>query len=153
MNCVVCRQCVTQHVTQQSAQILSCLHIATFMFELANVSHNKLRKSCHVYRSLHSCLSWLTGPLILLQIMSVWSDAAWGLGSNGGRDGCVYSGPFRKHVWKLTNGNCLKRNFNGNIDTFSVKSIILASLSHIHILPKHLSRFGIKEVPALLCFN
>lgn len=58
--------------------------------------------------SLWSGAPWLD------QIMSVWSDAAWGLGSNGGRDGCVYSGPFSKHTWKLTNGDCLKRNFNGN---------------------------------------
>ena len=45
--------------------------------------------------------------------MSFWSDAPWGFGSNGGRDGCVYSGEFGKDKWSLTNGECLKRNFNG----------------------------------------
>ena len=48
------------------------------------------------------------------QIMSTWSNAPWGFGSNGGRDGCVYSGPFGKRQFSLTNGECLRRNFNGN---------------------------------------
>lgn len=58
--------------------------------------------------SLWSGAPWLD------QILSFWSEAPWGFGSNGGRNGCVYGGPFGKHQWKLTNGNCLKRNFNGN---------------------------------------
>lgn len=46
--------------------------------------------------------------------MSVWSDAPWGFGGDGaGRDDCVYSGPFRKGQWWLTDGGCLKRNFDG----------------------------------------
>ncbi|PFX24126.1 Tyrosinase [Stylophora pistillata] len=58
--------------------------------------------------SLWSGAPWLD------KIMSTWSNAPWGLGSNGGRDGCVYSGPFGKHRFSLTSGGCLKRNFNGN---------------------------------------
>lgn len=58
--------------------------------------------------SLWSGAPWLD------QIMSFWSNAPWGFGSNGGRDGCVYNGPFGKHKWSLTNGECLKRGFNGN---------------------------------------
>lgn len=49
--------------------------------------------------------------------MSVWSDAPWGFGGNGGgRDDCVYSGPFRKGQWQLPDGGCLKRKFNGKIN-------------------------------------
>lgn len=58
--------------------------------------------------SLWSGAPWLD------KVMSTWSNAPWGFGSNGGRDGCVYSGPFGKRHFTLTSGGCLKRNFNGN---------------------------------------
>lgn len=47
--------------------------------------------------------------------MSVWSDAPWGFGGDGGgSEDCVNSGPFAgKDQWPLTNGGCLKRDFNG----------------------------------------
>jgi len=55
-----------------------------------------------------------SGEPWLNEIMSVWSDAPWGFGGNGGgRDNCVYSGPFRKDQWWLPDGGCLKRKFNG----------------------------------------
>lgn len=44
----------------------------------------------------------------------MWSNVLWGLGSNGGRDGCVYSGFFGKWYFMLISGGCFKRNFNGN---------------------------------------
>lgn len=55
--------------------------------------------------------------------MSFWSNVPWGFGSNGGRDGCVYNGPFGKNKWSLTNGECLKRGFNGkNLQTLSQRN-------------------------------
>ena len=67
----------------------------------------------------------------LFQIMSFWSNAPWGFGSNGGRDGCVYNGPFGKHKWSLTNGECLKRGFNGK--TFLQPDV---SISHTNSLTR-----------------
>ena len=61
--------------------------------------------------------------------MSFWSNAPWGFGSNGGRDGCVYDGPFGKHKWSLTNEECLKRGFNGK--TFLQPDV---SISHTNSL-------------------
>ncbi|XP_078361289.1 tyrosinase-like [Oculina patagonica] len=75
--------------------------------------------------SLWSGAPWLD------QIMSMWSGAPWGFGSNGGgRDGCVYDGPFGKNQFSLTNGGCLKRNFNGNPPDCIAVHKCLRILSH-----------------------
>ena len=54
--------------------------------------------------------------------MSPWSGNATrifntgptGLGGNGNdNDGCVTTGLFRTGTWRKTNGQCLRRRFNG----------------------------------------
>ena len=54
--------------------------------------------------------------------MSPWSGNATrifntglsGLGRNGNaNDGCVTTGLFRARTWRKTNGQCLRRRFNG----------------------------------------
>ena len=79
--------------------------------------------------------------------MSFWSNAPWGFGSNGGRDGCVYNGPFGKHKWSLTNGECLKRGFNGK--TFLQPDV---SISHTNSLTRKSIKMLIgAEVSILKC--
>ncbi|XP_066919000.1 uncharacterized protein [Clytia hemisphaerica] len=49
---------------------------------------------------------------------AIWSPIAHrGLGGNGNpaRDFCVTTGPFREGAWQTERGQCLRRDFNGNV--------------------------------------
>jgi len=83
-----------------------------YLLEMENI----LRKVDPIVTVPYWDWSLWSGAPWMDQMMSFWSNAPWGFGSNGryDRDGCVYGGPFAEHQWSLTNGECLKRNFNGN---------------------------------------
>ena len=101
---------------RESGTLLRTLLLIVFSSRKLIQTHNNAHKA-RLFRTLQYTV-FLTLSFLLtianFQIMSTWSNAPWGLGSNGGRDGCVYSGPFGKHYFSLTSGKCLKRNFNGN---------------------------------------
>ncbi|KAJ7387500.1 hypothetical protein OS493_000830 [Desmophyllum pertusum] len=104
---------VTKHTKQFDSIHNSRQFLAWHRWYLLQIE-NILRKVDPIVTVPYWDWSLWSGAPWLDQIMSFWSDAPWGFGSNGGRDGCVYSGEFGKDKWSLTNGGCLKRNFNGN---------------------------------------
>ena len=58
---------------------------------------------------------WAHSPWSL-NFQSLWHASNRGFGGNGvPPQRCVNTGPFRQAVWSITTGQCLRRNFNGQV--------------------------------------
>lgn len=84
-------------------------------------------------------------------IGDVWSNHPWGLGGNGSYPyGCVESGPFNKHVWRLTDksgGGCLRRNFMGRMPSIvSVHATLRWTPQHFQLFERKIRAFYHNEL-------